>query len=125
MNISTILTRPIYLTWKKFSLLTVCCLALLSGTGQIKQNDFIEAWKKIDSLINKQGLTQSALAEVNKLYGFAKKDNNEVQVVKALIYRIDLEEKQEDNPIQNDILLLEKELRLASIVPRSILTSIL
>ena len=44
-------------------------------------------WKLIDSLINKKNLPKSALAEVNKVWAAAKKDKNEAQWVKAIIYQ--------------------------------------
>ncbi len=63
-------------------------------------------WKLIDSLINKKNLPRSALAEVNKVYIAAKKEHQEAQWVKAIIYKNHLEET-DDNI---DITLTIKEL---------------
>jgi Bacterial Alpha-2-macroglobulin MG10 domain/Alpha-2-macroglobulin family/MG2 domain len=125
MNIGTSLSMPIFLVWRKLFILFGCCLSLLAGLAQNQQVNYSEAWAKIDSLIDQKGLTQSALAEVNKLYVLAKKNNTEVQLVKALIYKMHLEEKQQDNSIQKEVVLLEKEIHTASITARSILTSML
>ena len=46
-----------------------------------------QEWKLIDSLINKKNLPKSALVEVNKVYTAAKKDKQEAQWVKAIIYK--------------------------------------
>ncbi|HET7000637.1 MAG TPA: alpha-2-macroglobulin family protein, partial [Puia sp.] len=49
-------------------------------------------WKLIDSLMIKKNLPKSALIEVNKVYTAAKKDNQEAQLVKAIIYKNHLQE---------------------------------
>ncbi|MFT3825055.1 MAG: alpha-2-macroglobulin family protein [Chitinophagaceae bacterium] len=82
------------------------------------------AWKKIDSLVNKKGLTQSALTEVNKIYTEAKKSNNQAQLIKALLYRINLAETKEENSDVNNIQLLEKEIAGTPEPAKAILQSI-
>ena len=46
-------------------------------------------WKKVDSLSN-LGLPKSALVIVNKIYDQAKKEKNDPQYIKAVIYRLKL-----------------------------------
>ena len=58
--------------------------------AQLK-NNYEQQWKKIDSLITKKGLTQSALDEVDKIYASAKKEKNDAQVIKSLLYRMGLQ----------------------------------
>lgn len=55
-------------------ILTVICafLFLIQLSAQTNMNKYDKAWQKIDSLINKKGLTESALKEVNKIYAMAR-----------------------------------------------------
>lgn len=55
-----------------------------------------KTWKRIDSLIQKKGLPKSALEEVNKLYAAAKKEKQEGQWVKAVIYLQQLQGSDEE-----------------------------
>ena len=48
----------------------------------------------------KRGLTESALIEVNKLYTIAKNEKNDVQVIKALLYRMQLQQMKEENALE-------------------------
>ncbi len=66
-------------------------------------------WKLIDSLIHKKNLPKSALFEVNKLYDAAKKENNDAQWVKAIIYRNYLR-KTEDRNINQAVAEMEQEM---------------
>src|SRR5687767_3253751 len=106
---------------KKLYLLISCCVVLSALMGQNKPNDYKAAWKKIDSLIHKRGLTESALTEVNKIYTLAKKEKNDPQIIKALLFRMNLQQMKEENAIQKNIQDLEKEIAVASDPSRSIL----
>src|SRR6476661_3242905 len=82
-------------------------------------------WKKVDSLVIKKGLTQSGLAVVDNIYAAAKKEKNDAQVIKALLYKLALQnEKQEDGEIKS-IKQLENEIASSTQPSRSILISIL
>lgn len=110
------------------SLLIITGLILVSVhhlSAQQKMTDYTSLWKKIDSLINKKGLTQSALAEVNKLYAFAKKENQDAQVIKALIYRTSLQENTEEQADNKTVKALEDEINTAAEPAKSILNSLL
>jgi hypothetical protein len=109
---------------KKLYLLISFCLALSTLMAQNKPNDYITSWKKIDSLINKRGLTESALTEVNKIYALAKKEKNDAQIIKALLYRMNLQQLKQEDAVQKNIQELEKEIATATEPSRSILTSI-
>src|ERR1700730_3753379 len=93
-------------------------------SAQPKTN-YDQQWKRIDSLITKKGLTQSALDEVNKIYASAKKEKNDVQVIKALLYRMGLQQSREENAAIKNIQQLEKEVLISTEPSRSILKSIL
>lgn len=69
-------------------------------------------------------MTQSALAEVNKIYTVAKKEKNDAQMIKALLFRMNLQQAKEENAGQKNIWELEKEINSASEPARSVLASI-
>ena len=67
-------------------------------------------WKKVDELIQKKNLPKTALEEVKKIYTLAKKEKQDAQVVKSLVYSISLQQKnREENAIQS-IREIEKEI---------------
>lgn len=110
---------------KKWLLSVPVTLLLLSATAQQKMNTYQNSWKKIDSLVEKRGLTQSALTEVNKIYALARKEKNDPQVIKALVYRIGLQITKTEDPLQLALQDLEKEIAGTTAQPaRSILQSI-
>ncbi|HKP31576.1 MAG TPA: hypothetical protein VJT83_02580, partial [Chitinophagaceae bacterium] len=89
------------------------------------KNNYNSQWRKIDSLVNKKGLTASALTEVQKIYAAAKKEKNDPQVIKALIYQMGLQQSREEEATEKAIALLEKEIASATEPAKSILQSIL
>lgn len=97
----------------------------IAGTGfaqNKKQNE--NDWKKIDSLINK-GLTKSALEIVENIYAKAKKEVNTGQFVKAVIYRIKLQDKYQEESMVTAINDLRLETDSAVYPMKPILQSIL
>ena len=50
--------------------------------------------RNVDELITKKKLPKSALAEVKKIYTLAKKEKQDAQVIKAVVYMIGLQRKQ-------------------------------
>src|SRR5882724_2997717 len=95
----------------------------LFSSSLFSQNNYDKSWKKTDSLINQKGLTQSALEEVNKIYASEKKEKNNAQVIKALIYKISLQQKK-DPDIINGIKELDKEIISSTEPAKSILQSL-
>ena len=88
-----------------------CLLTLLAGimlTGLSATAQTIKMyepeWKKIDSLVAK-GLPKSALAEVKKIYERAKKESQEAQVIKALVYQTGLQEQTRE---ENEVLAIKE-----------------
>ena len=71
----------------------------LTSFGQAPVKDYAAQWKTVEAFVKKQ-LPKSALAEVKKIYDQAKKDKQDAQVIKALIYTMNL---QEGNRESNDI----------------------
>ncbi|RYG28198.1 MAG: alpha-2-macroglobulin, partial [Chitinophagaceae bacterium] len=97
---------------------------LLLAMATTAQNQYTKEWKRIDSLINKSGLVNTALKEVNAVYASAKKENNDVQVIKALVFRMSLNDALSDSGRYENIALLDKEIASAKEPARSILNSI-
>ncbi|HSC37607.1 MAG TPA: hypothetical protein VLD19_07050, partial [Chitinophagaceae bacterium] len=93
--------------------------------AQQKSPSYEASWKKVDSLLLKKGLTQSALTEANAIYARAKKEKNEVQAIKALVYRLSLGENINEQDENNSFSLLEKEIATAADPDRSVLLSLL
>lgn len=81
-------------------------------------------WKTIDSLEN-EGLPQSALAEVDKLYSIVVKENNPAQVIKCLIYKRKYQSRLEESGMVKAIAQLEKDMEQASFPVKSVLQSML
>ncbi|HEY2347378.1 MAG TPA: MG2 domain-containing protein, partial [Puia sp.] len=96
----------------KTSLLTsVMLLCYLVFFGQ-PAFPYEHEWKLADSLMNKKNLPKSALEEVNKIYIAAKKDKQEAQWVRAIIYKNHLQEIDERD-INQSLRDLEEEISMA------------
>jgi hypothetical protein len=93
--------------------------------GQTGAGNYPSRWKKIDSLLSVKELTQSALKEVNALYLLAKKEKNDPQLIKSLVYRLRLEEITKTDAAKLNIYAWEKEASAMSQPASAVLTSIL
>lgn len=110
---------------KSFKLLLLLVFVFLSGKVWSQNKTYDTEWKKVDELIGKKGLPKSALAEVKKIYALAKKDKNDPQVIKSLVYMTGLQrDTREDNEVES-IKEIEKEISTAKEPARSILKSLL
>ncbi|HUM65856.1 MAG TPA: alpha-2-macroglobulin, partial [Chitinophagaceae bacterium] len=86
--------------------------------------NYESAWKRVEDFV-KKNLPRSASAEVKKIYELAKKENQDAQVIKSLVYLSFLQsENREDNQAAS-ISEFEKELALSKEPVRSILKSLL
>ena len=83
------------------------------------------AWKEVETLAGKKNLPESALRETQKIYGWAKKEKNEPQELKALVYMQRLSRTNTEEGDDSGILMLEKELSAATGNKKSLLHSIL
>lgn len=88
--------------------------------GQQLMN-YEKAWTHIEDLINKKGLTETALKEVNQLFETAKKEKNASQQIKALVYKVHLRQIKEEDADLKTIKELEKEIETAVEPVKSIL----
>jgi hypothetical protein len=67
-------------------------------------------WKQVDSLSN-QGLPKSALIIVNKIYEQAKKEKNDPQYIKAVIYKLKLKADFREETIPASIKEVDAEIK--------------
>ncbi|MCO5240524.1 MAG: MG2 domain-containing protein [Chitinophagaceae bacterium] len=81
-------------------------------------------WKKVDHLISDKKLPQSALILVQKIYEQAKKEKNQPQLIKALLYQIHLNIPLTENGATESIQKMESEIQKAQPPVRHILQSV-
>ncbi|MBN2037157.1 MAG: hypothetical protein JW768_10480 [Chitinispirillaceae bacterium] len=96
--------------------------SLLTTPAAPKKSDASD-WKKIDSLV-KAGLTKSALKEVEALYARSKKSGATTQFIKALMYRMRLDSRREEQSLVKSLRRLERETAEAKGPLKAILHSI-
>ncbi|MCG7859320.1 hypothetical protein MD537_20250, partial [Flavihumibacter sediminis] len=82
-------------------------------------------WEKIDSLVQQAGLYQSALDEVQQVYTKAKAEKQSGHQIKAILYRIQLQEVLVDESDTAALNLLRKEIALEKGVARALLNTLL
>jgi uncharacterized protein YfaS (alpha-2-macroglobulin family) len=87
------------------------------------KNTYDAQWEKVESF-QKKGSTKSALREVENIYNDAKKNNNDVQIIKALLFKINLQQNIEEDASVKSIDSLEGEIATAKEPAKSILQSI-
>ncbi|MBO9200907.1 MULTISPECIES: alpha-2-macroglobulin family protein [Niastella] len=109
---------------KKILSLVCTALIFLTTNAQQKMRTYDKEWKQIDSLIEQGGLTESALTAVNKIYSQAKKEGNDAQLVKALLYRAELQQLKEEDATKKSIHQLETEIADAKEPVKAVLQSI-
>jgi uncharacterized protein YfaS (alpha-2-macroglobulin family) len=85
---------------------------------------FAGYWSKVDSLA-KKGLNKSALETVMKIYEKAKAENNDIQILKAVIHRMKFSSFTEENNIQKSIADLKKECHESTFPASAIMHSML
>jgi len=112
---------------KSFFCLFFCPFLLLTFSfAQNSNTAFQQKWMEIDSLIKVKNLSQTALNKVNILYLLAKQENNHVQQIKCLIYRLNLEGRIKETDPNRNVNAIETELGYTgNITDRSILYCLL
>jgi hypothetical protein len=105
------------------ALLTI--LIVSCTMAQKPRTNYDERWKNVDVLLKQKGLTASALKEVEAIYTLAKKEKQEVQVIKALLYITELEsDLQEDGELLS-FSKIEAEIKTADAPVKNLLQSFL
>lgn len=86
--------------------------------------NYEEDWKAVEQHINK-GLPASALEAVKKIYAKAKKEKQDAQIIKSLVYMSELQqENREDNETKR-IAEIEKEIAISKEPSTSLLNNYL
>src|SRR5688572_27062972 len=99
-------------------------LFTMNANGQTNKNKYEAAWKKVEELFRKR-LPQSALSEVKKIYQLAKKERQDAQVIKSLVYMTGLQSENRENNEIFSINEIEKEIAGSKEPVSSILNSLL
>jgi len=81
-------------------------------------------WQEVDKHIQKN-LPQSALKVIDEIYARAKADKNSEQVVKALIYKLRMDNSYQEDPQAGQIYVLEDELKKSTFPEKNVLASML
>src|ERR1700727_1092052 len=88
---------------------TMCrCLVRVSLRAQHGAVEYNRRWAVVDSLFHRAGLPESALAEVNRIDAMAQQEHNSAQEIKALIYRLTIQQQKNDLDDTAAIRLIEK-----------------
>ncbi|WP_233195882.1 alpha-2-macroglobulin [Aquimarina sp. MAR_2010_214] len=88
------------------------------------QNNYQDDWKKVETF-NQKGLPKSALEVVEAIYNNAKKENNDNQVIKALLHKAKYMFTLEENAQLTIIKDLKSEINDSKFPKKNILESIL
>ncbi|MDQ2721185.1 MAG: MG2 domain-containing protein [Bacteroidota bacterium] len=116
------------MTPKKF-LLTATIFFIISFfslsnlNAQKLMNEYAAQWKNVEDL-QKKGLAKSALIETNKIYNLAKKNSNDPQIIKSLLFKINLQQNIQEDANVKSIDSLEQDIVAAKEPAKSILQSI-
>src|SRR5436190_6983392 len=91
------------------SLVILICILITNGYSQTPVKNYEKDWKKVDELISKKNLPKSALIEVKRIYTLARKDKQDAQVIKAVVYMIGLQRETREENEALTIKNIEKE----------------
>ncbi|MBK6825561.1 MAG: hypothetical protein IPG86_01090 [Chitinophagaceae bacterium] len=97
------LYRPYFICLLFISLIT------MSASSQQPIKNYTAEWKKAESFKEK-GLPKSALEEVKKIYALAKKDKQDAQLIKSLVYMATLQNENREDNATTSMTEIEKEI---------------
>ena len=107
------------------SLAIAFCIFITNGYSQAPVKKYEKEWKNIDELITKKNLPKTALAEVKKIYAFAKKEKQDAQIIKAVVYMVGLQRETREENESLAIKEIENEIASAKEPVASIFRSLL
>jgi len=102
----------------------LACFFTMNSNNQNTLKNYEAAWKKVEEFTN-NGLPKSALEEVKKIYELAKKEKQDAQVIKALVYITSLQTGNREDNAALSIAEIEKEITISKEPVASILKSYL
>ncbi|WP_353717428.1 alpha-2-macroglobulin family protein [Dyadobacter sp. 676] len=103
--------------------ITIIILLTMHTYGQTPVKYYAKEWKAVEALVAK-GLSKDALEHLRSIYQHAKKEKQEVQVIKATVYMAQLQTENRENNAIASIRELEKEMAESSGPALPILTSL-
>src|SRR6478735_798519 len=107
------------------SLVILICILITNAWSQTPVKNYEKEWKNVDELISKKNLPKSALAEVKKIYALAKKEKQDAQIIKAVVYMVGLQRQTREDNESLAIEEIEKEIATAKEPVTSIFRSLL
>ncbi len=93
---------------KLFLIVLIITTSMFSSNAQ--SNKYAAQWKQVDTLLARQSLPKSALTIVNDIYSNAKKSGDTDEMIKALVYKFNLEERTSEKEINDVIQILNQEI---------------
>ena len=104
----------------------VFSLIIIAGSSFIfsSDNDLDKKWQQVKKF-EKEGLPRSAMEVVDEIYGLAKLQDNQPQVLKAMIYKVSLQSRFEEDHLLKAISSFQNELVSASTPEKQILHSLI
>ena len=93
-------------------------------TIDMKKENYEKDWKKVEEFQNKN-LPKSALEVVETIYTKAKKDNNHPQIIKSILFKMNLQDQYREGFMTASIADLKKEIELSKAPDKQLLHSIL
>jgi hypothetical protein len=116
------MNRPFF---KQFLLITILfSLFTIGAIGQQPIKNYEKEWKKVDDFV-KKGLPKSALTEVKNIYSLARKEKQDAQIIKSLVYMTGLQTENREENKDSSIHEIEKEIAVSHEPAVSILNSLL
>src|SRR5688572_2052902 len=107
------------------SLVILICIWITNVYSQTPVKTYQKEWKNVDDLITKKKLPKTALAEVKKIYALAKKEKQDAQVIKTVVYMIGLQKETREENESLAINEIEKEIATSKEPVVSIFRSLL
>ena len=104
-------------------ILVFALLAAGLSDAQSKRNDYAEEWSKIEDLIGKR-LPASAEKMIAEVYAKAKLEDNVPQMVRAVIYRLNVRGLYNEDGFAEEVAQLEAAIAEASVPLKNILQSV-
>src|SRR6187399_1714352 len=107
------------------SLVILICILITNVYSQTPVKNYEKEWKNVDELITKKKLPKTALAEVKKIYSLAKKEKQDAQIIKAVVYMVGLQRETREDNESLAIKEIENEIAAAKEPVSSIFRSLL
>jgi len=85
-------------------------LNIMAQNKTTPPTDYEKLWKQVEAF-NNDALPKSALKAVEEIFNLAVKENNEKQIIKAVVHRMSNIKALEEDGVKNTIMKLEAEMK--------------